>query len=83
MVKYATQLKSDSHQRIVGFVKEDVVRASMHFLTSGLSYLLMLAAMSFNVGIFFAIVGGLSFGTLVFGRFREVAIMPAAACCRA
>lgn len=42
----------------------DAARAAMTFVTAGLSYLLMLAAMSFNVSIFFAVISGL------FGRRR-------------
>jgi solute carrier family 31 (copper transporter), member 1 len=49
---------------------QDLMRAMLVFLSAGLANILMLAVMSFNVGILFAATGGLAFGTLVFGRFH-------------
>jgi len=47
----------------------DVPRAAMRFVEVVLSYSLMLVAMTFNVGLFFAVAVGFSVGTLLFGRF--------------
>jgi hypothetical protein len=38
------------------------VIAALYFCHAGLAYLLMLAAMTYNTGAFFAIVAGLAFG---------------------
>ena len=54
--------------------ERDAARAAMTFATTGLSYLLMLAAMSFHVGIFFAVIGGIAAGTGIFGRYRNNAV---------
>ncbi|KAF6161061.1 hypothetical protein GIB67_007702 [Kingdonia uniflora] len=50
----------------------------MHAVRIGLSYLVMLAVMSFNTGIFIAVVGGHSVGFLVFGSrvFKRTEIPP-------
>ena len=60
----------------------DAARALMTFVTTALSYLLMLAAMSFHVAMFFAVVTGIAVGTGVFGRFRSyVAVAHQDRCC--
>lgn len=43
-------------------------RALFVFVTGTFDYCLMFAAMTFNIGIFFAVVLGFSFGTLFFGH---------------
>ena len=47
----------------------DVPRALMRALQFALSYLLMLIAMTFNVGLFLALVAGIFIGNLFVGRF--------------
>jgi hypothetical protein len=49
----------------------DLVRGVARFVLSGLAYLLMLAAMSFHVAIFFAVITGLAVGAMLFGRWRS------------
>lgn len=51
-------------------VAMDVVRGIARFVLAGLAYLLMLAAMSFNVAIFFAVITGVAVGSMLFGRWR-------------
>jgi hypothetical protein len=46
----------------------DIARAILHFIMVCVAYLLMLAVMSFNVAIFFAITSGIFAGTLFQGR---------------
>lgn len=48
----------------------DVVRGLARFVLAGIAYLLMLAAMCFNVPIFFAVICGVSVGSMLFGRWR-------------
>jgi hypothetical protein len=42
-----------------------------YFLSTLFSYALMLVVMSFNVGLFFASVFGLSFGYFIFGYLKK------------
>lgn len=63
-------------------VAHNAFRALFQFISVGVAYLLMLAAMSFNVGIFFAVVGGIAFGTFLFGHMRPL-YEGDAACCTA
>lgn len=53
----------------------DAVRAVLQFTVSGLAFLLMLAAMSFNVSIFFAVIVGMAVGAFLFGRARSLAAL--------
>jgi len=46
----------------------DIARAVLHFIMVCVAYLMMLAVMSFNVAIFFAITSGIFAGTLFQGR---------------
>ncbi|KAK9920523.1 hypothetical protein M0R45_029078 [Rubus argutus] len=60
-----------SHCRFIKPGAKDVaarlLRTGLHAVRSGLSYMLMLAVMSFNGGVFLAAVGGHVLGFLVFG----------------
>lgn len=47
---------------------QNTVRMAFSLLILTMEYALMLVAMTFNVGLFFAVVTGLSFGTLLFGH---------------
>jgi len=49
--------------------KVDISRALVHFIEVALSFFLMLIAMTFNVGLFFAICTGAATGMLLFGRY--------------
>lgn len=42
------------------------------FVESTISYALMLVTMTFNVGLFFAVVTGLAVGAFFFGRHRTL-----------
>ncbi|KXN67248.1 Ctr-domain-containing protein [Conidiobolus coronatus NRRL 28638] len=48
----------------------DISRATIQFFESLLAYALMLITMTFNVGLFFAVIAGIALGTLIFSRFR-------------
>lgn len=50
----------------------DLVRGLARFILAGLAYLLMLAAMSYHVAIFFAVITGVGVGSMLFGRWRFV-----------
>lgn len=60
-----------SHCHVIKSGTSNVVagtlRTAMYTLRSGLSYLVMLAVMSFNGGVFLAALGGHAVGFLVFG----------------
>ncbi|KAK9123814.1 hypothetical protein Sjap_013416 [Stephania japonica] len=60
-----------SHSRLVKYgsnhVAAGLVRTALHTVRMGLAYLLMLALMSFNGGVFIAGVAGHGVGFLVFG----------------
>ncbi|XP_022156086.1 copper transporter 1-like [Momordica charantia] len=60
-----------SHSRLI---KEDssaaaagLIRTLLHTVRVGLAYLVMLAVMSFNVGVFLVAVGGHCLGFFLFG----------------
>lgn len=48
----------------------DFMRAAFQAIETTLGYLLMLIAMTFNTGLFIAVVAGMAIGTFVFARFR-------------
>jgi hypothetical protein len=48
----------------------DLVRGVSRFVLAGIAYLLMLAAMSYHVAIFFAVISGVGVGSMLFGRWR-------------
>ncbi|KAJ2960412.1 hypothetical protein NQZ79_g4260 [Umbelopsis isabellina] len=50
----------------------DVLRMIFTFVESTISYALMLVTMTFNIGLFFAVVTGLAFGAFFFGRHRTL-----------
>lgn len=61
-------------------LKVDLVRATVSATETLVSYSLMLIAMTFNVGLFLAVVVGVFIGSLLFGRYRSY--QPATtACC--
>ncbi|CAO3668150.1 unnamed protein product [Umbelopsis ramanniana] len=53
--------------------KIDIMRLVFTFIESTISYALMLITMTFNVGLFFAVVTGLAVGIFFFGRHRSLA----------
>ncbi|KAJ9185288.1 hypothetical protein P3X46_004941 [Hevea brasiliensis] len=61
--KYCSIIKPGTNKVAAGFF-----RTGMRTLLSGLSYMVMLAVMSFNGGIFLAAVGGHAVGFVFFGN---------------
>ncbi|KAJ0091702.1 hypothetical protein Patl1_14570 [Pistacia atlantica] len=59
-------------------VTAGLLQTLMYAIRVALAYLLMLAVMSFNIGVLVAAVGGYSVGFLVFGSqvFRKFRIEP-------
>lgn len=68
-------------QRSKCYSAQDFMRASLTFLSTVISYALMLAAMCFNTGIFFAVCGGFALGVLIFGRYKPYSPLPERDCC--
>lgn len=50
--------------------KIDVIRSCFQFVILTIGYCLMLITMNFNVGMFLAIMVGLTFGSFIFARLR-------------
>lgn len=48
----------------------DIIKFALLLVETTLSYALMLVAMTFNVGLFIAVVVGLSTGSLLAGKLR-------------
>ncbi len=53
----------------------ELVRGLFAFFETGLGLILMLVAMTFNVGLFLAVCAGAFFGTVAFGRFGQAELM--------
>jgi len=60
--------------------KRDVIRSVLHMLSYAMHYWVMLLAMTFNVGIFFAILVGHFGGYLAFGRFSRLVRVEQSCC---
>ncbi|KAK9314148.1 Ctr copper transporter family-domain-containing protein [Lipomyces starkeyi] len=52
-------------------VSMDIPLSLIQLVLSGVAYLLMLAVMTFNVGYFLSVLGGIFLGELLFGRFTS------------
>lgn len=52
------------------YLGHDLPRALLHALEATVGYVLMLIAMTYNYGYFFAVIAGFFVGSLLFGRFR-------------
>ncbi|KYR00829.1 endosomal membrane protein [Tieghemostelium lacteum] len=61
------------------FTYRDIIRGFLHGLELTMSYLLMLVAMTFNVGLFFSVIAGTVVGNIAVGRFRSY--KPKVTCC--
>jgi hypothetical protein len=55
--------------------KVEIPRATMAFVETLIGLVLMLVAMTFNVGLFLAVCAGAFLGSLFFGRFANFAHM--------
>jgi copper transporter 1 len=51
-----------------------LIQTVLHILQMGISYLLMLIAMTFNIYLFLAVILGAGFGHLLFGWRRSSVI---------
>ncbi|KIM98427.1 hypothetical protein OIDMADRAFT_20079 [Oidiodendron maius Zn] len=52
-------------------IKKDGLRAILEFTRAFIGYILMLAVMTLNLGIFFTVLGGILVGELIFGRYMQ------------
>ena len=57
-------------------VFHNALRASVAFLNYSWDYMLMLVAMTFNVGIFLSMLGGMALGFLTIGRYLGFSLQP-------
>ncbi|KAF9177812.1 hypothetical protein BGZ51_003185 [Haplosporangium sp. Z 767] len=55
--------------------KQNLIRAFLTFVETTLGYALMLVTMTFNVPLFFAVIVGLTVGSVIFSRQRASAAM--------
>lgn len=62
-ISHSQFIKPDSTHHVAA----GLVQTSLHALRIGLAYLVMLAVMSFNGGVFLAAVAGHTLGFLLFG----------------
>ncbi|KAF9997834.1 hypothetical protein BGZ79_008467 [Entomortierella chlamydospora] len=56
-------------------VKQNVLRAVLTFMETTLGYALMLVTMTFNVPLFFAVIAGLTVGSVLFSRQRSITVL--------
>ncbi|KAF2149530.1 hypothetical protein K461DRAFT_230953 [Myriangium duriaei CBS 260.36] len=63
--------KSRSKERTPFRLSVDLPRSMVYIVQAGMGYLLMLAVMTFNVGYFMSVLGGLFLGELAVGRFTS------------
>ncbi|KXN69735.1 hypothetical protein CONCODRAFT_85734 [Conidiobolus coronatus NRRL 28638] len=68
--RWSSQNNSRFNEYSANQFRIDISRAVLQFIESALAYTLMLITMTFNVGLFFAVIGGITLGTLIFSRFR-------------
>ncbi|KAL3448152.1 Ctr copper transporter [Aspergillus insuetus] len=61
-------------------LRQDGSRAMLEGVRAFIGYILMLAVMTFNVGVFVAVLGGIVFGELVVGRFMRHSAWEDGAC---
>ncbi|KAF9082950.1 hypothetical protein BGX23_011915 [Mortierella sp. AD031] len=54
--------------------KQNAIRAVLTFVETTLGYALMLVTMTFNVPLFFAVIAGLTVGSVVFSRQRSAGV---------
>lgn len=57
-------------------VYHNAIRASVAFLNYSWDYMLMLVAMTFNVGIFVSMLGGMALGFLTIGSYLNLPVQP-------
>ncbi|KAI8819223.1 Ctr copper transporter family-domain-containing protein [Fimicolochytrium jonesii] len=62
---------------VVQRIQRAVVRGLAKFVTVTVAYALMLVAMTFNVGLFFAVVLGLAIGSAIFSEWTRAAVAAA------
>jgi copper transporter 1 len=64
-------VESLSHTKLINSIADNItaglVQTAMHAIRVGLAYLLMLAVMSFDVGVLLAAVAGCTVGFFIFG----------------
>jgi len=64
-----------AHSKDTYSILHETIKAFMHAQEVCVHYLLMLIAMTFNVGLFLAIIVGTFFGYLIFSVVRKHAMM--------
>ncbi|CDJ29848.1 ctr copper transporter domain-containing protein, putative [Eimeria mitis] len=57
-------------------VYHNAIRGSVAFLNYSWDYMLMLVAMTFNVGIFLSMLGGMALGFLTIGGYLDFSLQP-------